>query len=120
MQQILIADPLLAGFTLCCTLYFTLSKLKFLCFLDSMRRMQLKLFPTENIVTDERNNDDGEEDEERNKELSVELAKQRGQIRRLQKTVEDQSRLLQEISHQLKQTARLLATTEGSVQETTL
>ena len=85
-----------------------------------MRRMQLKLFPTENILTDERENDDDGEEEDRNKELSVELAKQRGQISRLQKTVEDQSRLLQEISHQLKQTARLLAPTEGSVQETTL
>ena len=82
--------------------------------------MQLKLFPTKNVVTDERDNDDGEEDEGRDNEISVQLAKQRGQIRRLQKTVEDQSRLLQEISHQLKQTARLLATSEGSVQETTL
>ena len=82
--------------------------------------MQLKLFPTKNVVTDERDSDDGEEDEGRDNEISVQLAKQRGQIRRLQKTVEDQSRLLQEISHQLKQTARLLDTTEGSVQETTL
>ena len=82
--------------------------------------MQLKLFPTKNVVTDERDSDDGEEDEGRDNEISVQLAKQRGQIRRLQKTVEDQSRLLQEISHQLKQTARLLATSEGSVQETTL
>ena len=82
--------------------------------------MELKLFPTKNIVTDERSNDDGEEDEGRNNEMSLELAKQRGQIRNLQKTVEDQSRLLQEISHQLKQTVRLLGTAEGSVQETTL
>ena len=82
--------------------------------------MQLKLFPTKNVVTDERDNDDGEEDEGRDNEISVQLAKQRGQIRRLQKTVEDQSRLLQEISHQLKQTARLLDTTEGSVQETNI
>lgn len=85
-----------------------------------MRRIQLKLFPTKNIVTDESSDDEGEEDEERNNEMSIELAKQRGQIRRLQKTVDDQSRLLQEISHQLKQTARLLGTVEGSVQETTL
>lgn len=85
-----------------------------------MRRIQLKLFPTKNIVTDESSDDEGEEDEERNNEMSIELAKQRGQIRRLQKTVDDQSRLLQEISHQLKQTARLLGTAEGSVQETTL
>ena len=82
--------------------------------------MQRKLFPIKNVVTDERDSDDGEEDEGRDNEISVQLAKQRGQIRRLQKTVEDQSRLLQEISHQLKQTARLLATSEGSVQETTL
>ena len=82
--------------------------------------MQLKLFPTKNVVTDERDSDDGEEDEGRDNEISVQLAKQRGQIRRLQKTVEDQSRLLQEISHQLKQTARLLATSEGSVQETNI
>ena len=82
--------------------------------------MQLKLFPTKNVVTDERDSDDGEEDEGRDNEISVQLAKQRGQIRRLQKTVEDQSRLLQEISHQLKQTARLLDTTEGSVQETNI
>ena len=99
--------------------YFMLSELKILCFLDSIRRMQLKLFPTKSIVTDERDDDDGEE-KGRDHEISVELAKQQGQIRRLQKTVEDQSRLLQEISHQLKQTARLLATAEGSVQETTL
>lgn len=102
---------------MCCTSYFTLSELKILFFLDSMRRM---LFPTKSIVTDEHDNHDGEENDDRNNEISDELAKQRGQIRRLQKTVEDQSRLLQEISHQLKQTARLLATTEGSVQETTL
>ena len=85
-----------------------------------MRRVQLKLFPTENIVSDERNNDDGEVDVDRNSEMSVELAKQRDQIRCLQKTVDDQSRLLHEISHQLKQTARLLVTAEGTVQETTL
>ena len=84
-----------------------------------MRRMQLKLFPTKNIVTDERSDDDSEEDKCRN-EMSIELAKQRGQIRRLQKTVDDQSRLLQEISRHLKQTARLLGTAEGSVQETTI
>lgn len=85
-----------------------------------MRRMPLKLFATENIVTDERGNDDGDEDEGRDNEMAVELAKQRGEIRRLQKTVDDQSKLLQEISHQLKQTSRLLGTDGCSVQETTL
>jgi len=85
-----------------------------------MRRMPLKLFPAENIVIDERSNDDGDGDESRNNEMSVELARQRGEIRRLQKTVDDQSKLLQEISHQLKQTSRLLGTDGCSVQETTL
>ena len=70
-----------------------------------MRRIPLKLFPAENIVTDERSNDDGDGDETRNNEMSVELARQRGEIRRLQKTVDNQSKLLQEISHQLKQTS---------------
>lgn len=41
--------------------YFTLCKFKIICFLDSMRWMPLKLFATENIVTDERGNDDGDE-----------------------------------------------------------
>ena len=85
-----------------------------------MRRMQLKLFPEKNIVPDERDNDDGAEDQGRDNDISVELSEQRGQIRHLQKTIENQSRLLHEISHQLKQTARLLATTECSVQETSL
>ena len=85
-----------------------------------MRRMPLKLFPAENIVTDERSNDDGDGDETRNNEMSVEVARQRGEIRRLQKTVDNQSKLLQEISQQLKQTLRLLGTDGCSVQQTTL
>jgi len=82
--------------------------------------MQLKLFPTKTIATDERSDDDGEEDEGRNNEISIELAKQRGQIKRLQKTVHDQYRLLQEISCQLKKSPRLQGTAEGSAQETTI
>ena len=51
--------------------------------------------------------------------VEAEVAKQREHIKRLQSTVEDQSRLLQEISHQLKVGARQWDTTDSSAQDET-
>ena len=46
------------------------------------------------------------DDEPKESEVSAEVAKQREHIKRLQSAMEDQSRLLQEISQQLKVGAR--------------
>lgn len=89
-----------------------------ICLLNSMHRM--KLFLTADISTDRNTGDDVVEDERGKNNVSLEVAKQREQIRFLQKTVEDQSRLLQKISHQLKQAAQPVDTTASSVQETNL
>ncbi|KAL9979953.1 hypothetical protein ACROYT_G008476 [Oculina patagonica] len=81
---------------------------------------RMKLFLAADISTDRNNSDDVEEDEAGKNNVSLEIAKQQEQIRFLQKTVEDQSRLLQKISHQLEQAARPVDTTGSSVHETTL
>ena len=71
-----------------------------------MFRMNVRLFSMVDILVNGNNGSNVEEDESTNK-VSMEIAKQREQINFLQKSVEEQSRLLQEISHQLKkQTAR--------------
>ena len=82
-----------------------------------MYRLNLKLFPIADVAAGRNKSDDDEEDEHRNDKVSEEVARQREQIRFLQKTVEDQTRLLQEISHQLKQTAGPVDTGGSSAQE---
>ncbi|KAJ7387698.1 Transient receptor putative cation channel sub A member 1 [Desmophyllum pertusum] len=79
-------------------------------------RMNKMLFPTSDILKEGGNSDDVEEDERGKNNVSAEVAKQREQIKFLQKTVEDQSRLLQEISRQLKQAARPVDTAVNSGQ----
>jgi len=81
--------------------------------------MTVNLFPKEGSLTDGGSSDDIAEDEPTGYKLSVEVAKQREQIVRLQNAVEDQSRLLQEICHQLKQTARPLDTAKSLDREDT-
>ena len=51
---------------------------------------------------EENNVDDAKEGESEDSEVITEVARQRDQIRLLQNAVEDQSRILREISHQLK------------------
>ena len=83
-----------------------------------MYRLNQKLFNPD-VGTDGSKSDDVGDDMHCNN-VSAEVARQREQIRFLQKTVEDQSRLLQEISHQLKEAARPLDTGRSSVQESYL
>lgn len=91
-----------------------------ICFLDRIYLVNLKLFPAADIATDRNNSGDVKDDEGGKNEVSLEIAKQREQIRFLRKTVEDQSRLLQEISHRLKEAARPVDTARSSVEETYL
>ena len=92
------------------------SKSELFAFSNSLYRMNKMLFPTSDILTEGGNSDDVEEDERGKNNVSAEVAKQREQIKFLQKTVEDQSRLLQEISRQLKQAARPVDTAVNSGQ----
>ena len=62
---------------------------------------------------------DATDDEPTESKVSAEVAKQREHIKRLQSDMEDQSRLLQEISHQLKVGARQCDTTDSSAQDET-
>lgn len=75
--------------------------------------MTVDLFPKAANLT-EGGAEDVAEVERGESRVSAEVAKQREQIKRLQNAVEDQSRILQEISHQLKQTARPQGSSESS------
>lgn len=64
--------------------------------------MDSNLFRKPDSFMEENNVDDAKEGESEDSEVIAEVARQRDQIRLLQNAVEDQSRILREISHQLK------------------
>jgi len=64
--------------------------------------MDSNLFRKPDSFVEENNVDDAKEGESEDSEVIAEVARQRDQIRLLQNAVEDQSRILREISHQLK------------------
>ena len=64
--------------------------------------MDSNLFRKPDSFMEENNVDDSKEGESDDSEVIAEVARQRDQIRLLQNAVEDQSRILREISHQLK------------------
>ena len=100
---------------------FRVNLKQYIVFLDSLYWLNVKLSgPAVDIATEGTNSNDVADDEHRNNNVSAEVARQQEQIRFLQKTVEDQSRLLQEISHQLKEAAGPVDTSRGSFQETYL
>lgn len=78
--------------------------------------MSVDLFPNSASSTDGGRNNDAEDDQPMESKVSSELSKQREQIKRLQNVVEDQSRLLQEIFHHLKQVERPVDTGKSSGQ----
>ena len=79
----------------------------------SLLHINRRLFPMlENFINGQKESE--VEEDEGTKKISMEITKQQEQIKFLQKTVEEQSRLLQEISHQLKQTAHSTATAEDT------
>ena len=71
-------------------------------FIHSWFGMDSNLFRKPDSFMEENNVDDAKEGESEDSEVIAEVARQRDQIRLLQNAVEDQSRILREILHQLK------------------
>ena len=76
--------------------------------------MDSNLFRKPDSFMEENNVDDAKKGESEDSEVIAEVARQRDQIRLLQNAVEDQSRILREISHQLKKGWGRVITTECS------
>lgn len=97
MEHDLIIHPFLIFILKCPTIKTTCT-----FFTHSLFGMDSNLFRKPDSFVEENNVDDAKEGESEDSEVIAEVARQRDQIRLLQNAVEDQSRILREISHQLK------------------